>query len=129
MKLIILRIPKATLKKDLRKLVEDALAKKLRLPFTEEPRVSSVKILVHEDDQNLEDRYGLIEVVPDSYGRWLIKHFKNQHLRGKLVYIREFFRRQSSNKNQVENDRRAGSKAHVEVLPYVESQVQFRRKY
>ena len=129
MKLIVLRIPKATSKKDLRKLIENALARKFRLPFTEEPRVTSVKILIHEDDQNLEDRYGLIEVVPDSYGLWLIKHFKNQHLRGKLVFVREFFKRHSINGSKVGNDRRKGNKAHVEVLPHIESQRQFRRKY
>jgi hypothetical protein len=129
MKIIVLRIPKGTMKTEVVKLFEESLAKKFRLPFTKEPRVASVRIFIHEDDQQFEDYYAVVEVLPDKYGHWLLRHFKNKHLHGKLVFIREYVDRYQRKHIDIDQDRRIGSNTHESESLHVEGLKAFGRKF
>ena len=131
MKLIALRIPVSSSKNELSHLVHEALEKKWRLPFSEEPSLLSCKIIEQLDSQGVMEHHGIFEVHPDSAGKWLINHFKNQHLHKKLVFIREYFERTNGTDISPEDDNRRNltEKVTKEIKLSHEGMEQFKRKY
>ena len=116
MKIFIPRIPKATTKNELRKLVAGQLAKKIRLPFTEKPVINSCEILCIEDAQGVVEHHGLVSISPENAGSWLLKNFKNQYLNNKQLFIREYIERSSSTSNFSKLDDRRRPNLKIEKL-------------
>lgn len=131
MKLIALRIPVSSSKNELSHLVHEALEKKWHLPFGEKPSMLSCKIVEQLDSQGVMEHHGIFEVQPDSAGKWLINHFKNQRLHKKLIFIREYFERTNGTEISAENDKRRNLTETVtkEIKLSHEGMEQFKRKY
>ncbi|WP_275096329.1 hypothetical protein [Sedimenticola hydrogenitrophicus] len=133
MKIFIPRVPPVTSSRELRRLIERLLEQKFHFPFTRRPTIGSCELLRFRDDRGVVEYHGLVSVYPDAAGAWLIAHFKEQRLHGKLLFAREFMER----KRQVEGFRPEHDKRRdnleinkvSSVNPKVDAQDQFRREY
>ncbi|OOZ37335.1 hypothetical protein BOW51_02905 [Solemya velesiana gill symbiont] len=97
------------------------MKKKLKIPFTTQPELKSVDIMVIRDAKGVEEHHGLIVIRPDAGAEWFIKHVKGQRLRNKLVAARQFVERTSHKEVfSAEDDRRRGA---LEVSKINEPQV------
>ena len=131
MKLIALRIPISSSKNELSKLVHEALAKKFCLPFSEKPSITYCKIIEQLDSQGVMEHHGIFEVQPDSAGKWLINHFRNQRLHKKLIFIRQYYERGNGKDLSPEDDKRRILTETVarEIKLSAEGMEAFKRKY
>ena len=93
MNIIVLRLPSAATKKELKKLIADLLSERLHIPFTPRPEISLCEILCFKDANDVVEYHGLITVHPDKAGEWLLNHFKGQHIHNKLVFAKEYVTR------------------------------------
>ena len=129
MKVIALRIPRDTSESEIRKVFEEYLSRKFRLPFTQKPEVRSVKIIEHEDPQQVKDFYGVVEVYPATACCWLLGHYQNLPVHGKRVFFREYFERRQHKQLDAFVDKRLGAKVHEVQHARVEGLANVRRKY
>jgi len=106
MRIFVPRLAPTTTAGELRQLAERVLAKRLRLPFTQPPEVRSCKILKITDAAGVTDFHGLLLVLPDSAGKWLIGNLKQQRLHNRPVLAREYQDRSRLRAKQVPEDRR-----------------------
>lgn len=106
MKLIVLRLPQATSRNDLLALVKKVLSHKFHIPFTDNPVITSCEVYEYRDKSGVVDYHGIISIHPDEAGQWLIRHFKNQHLHHKLVFIKEFHERRLKKQLDADSDHR-----------------------
>jgi len=133
MQVIILRIPAAASKHEIRTLVDELLGKRTHLPFTARPKVTRCKILSIKAKSGDTEYHAVITIDPDKAAKWLIKHFKRQQVHKKMVSAREYFVRNSSAK-QFDSDsdrRRDGLVVDVVDTPKVtvEAMPQFLKEY
>lgn len=114
MKIFIPRVPNTVTAGDLHKFSSGLLKKRLHIPFTSQPGITSCDILQIKDMQlGITEHHGLISIYPDSAGKWFIQHLKNQRLHHKLLFGREYFSRMGSGKMiSPENERR---RRHLEI--------------
>ncbi len=107
MQVIILRIPAAASKNEIRTLVGEILGKRTHLPFTARPKITRCKVLSIKAKGGDTDHHAVITIDPDKAAKWLIKHFKRQKVHKKMVSAREYFVRGSSAKQfDTDSDRR-----------------------
>lgn len=133
MKIFIPRVHPATTGRELKRLVECLMAKRFRLPFTARPTLGSCEVLRFRDDKGVVEYHGLVSIFPDEAGRWLIAHFKQQRLHGKMLFAREFMERKRSLEGlRPEHDQRRPNLEISKVKSVrtdVDAQDQFRREY
>ncbi|WP_260291926.1 hypothetical protein [Sedimenticola hydrogenitrophicus] len=133
MKIFIPRVPPVTTNRELRRLVEQLLEKKFHLPFTPRSAIGSCDVLRFRDGKGVVEYHGLVSVEPDAAGGWLLAHFKQQYLHGKLLFARKFMDRKRRIKglrpeHELRRDDLEITKVAL-VRPDVDAQDQFRREY
>lgn len=107
MKIFIPRLPEATTRMELRRFAEAELELRLSLPFTQKARIITCDILRIADDQGIVEYHGLLTVMPDRAGEWLVSHLMGARFNGKLIVAREYVdRRRSAAGFEPEYDRR-----------------------
>ncbi len=120
MNIIVLRIPDTTTHKEFKQLITDLLAKRVHIPFTDYPEVTHCGILSLKDNQGIIEHHGLVAVIPDQAGEWLLNHFKGQHIHNKLVFAKEYIIRSSQDSDIEPQDDRRRVLAKVDKLEEVQ---------
>ena len=116
MRIFIPRLPKSTTKKELRDLVTGVLSKKLQIPFTQKPNIITCEIMRITDNQGVIEYHGLINVKPDNAAKWLLTHFKGQHIHNKLILAREYKSRGVNKSSFAPEDDRRRSDLEIETI-------------
>ena len=107
MKILIPRIPPSTTSGELFRLADGILAKRLRLHFKRETEITACRIIKIEDARGIVEYFGLLELASDKLGRWFLANFREQYVRNKRVFAREFVARGPDHPAfSPENDRR-----------------------
>ena len=115
MKIIIPRVPPSTTRKDLTQAVKHTLSRNLIMRFRRDTALTSVKIIKIKDSQGIIEYFGLIEVRSEKVGKWLVANFRNQRIRNKPVFAREFKERRADHPAFIGADDRRRPNLEVEV--------------
>jgi hypothetical protein len=106
MKIFVPRLPKSVTAGELRTLSRSLLEKRLRFPLCRAPRLVSCEIMKVTDGNGVTDHHGLLDVRPDSAGKWLIGRLRGQRLGNKLLVAREYVIREGDQGSPVGQERR-----------------------
>lgn len=107
MRILIPRVPPSTTSGELFRLADSVLSRKPRIPFKRQTQIAACRIIKIEDSRGIVEYFGLLELTSDKLGRWFLANFKNQQIRNKRIYAREFVARGPDHPAfSPENDRR-----------------------
>lgn len=133
MKIFIPGVPKTTTTRELEGLVAGLLDKKFHFPFTERPTIETCDVLQFRDGEGVVEYHGLVSVMPENAGSWLVSHFKGQLLHNKQLFARQFMQRNPSRvRADRDIDRRCSGIQITKVItsnPKVTAIDQFRRDH
>jgi len=100
------RLSYLTTQHELESIVLSTLAKKLHIPFTEEPELKRCTILELQDANGNTECHGLIKITPDTAAQWFIKHSHDEKIHNKRLLAHQYIVRDSSWKPAFEGDKR-----------------------
>lgn len=120
MKVFISRVPQTTTKRDLLHLASELLSHRFQFPFTSPPKITACEVIKIKDPRGVTEHHGVISIDSSTAGRWLIQQVQGKRLHNKMIFARQFVKREANGAtfHPLYERRRDGLEIEKADLPY-----------